>query len=84
MSKIQVSIARSINSEYATNNVIYYQSLSVQNSMSSMACPHECYIKFSDKNFVKKAIQLNLSTMINDYIYLNSQDRKSLNASIND
>lgn len=74
-----VSVAKAINSEYASTNIIYYKSLPLKNT------PPECYLKVENTSFIKKAVQLTTnSNMIPNYVYLNTLDRNYINASVND
>ncbi|XWV26542.1 vesicle-fusing ATPase [Tupanvirus soda lake] len=76
MSKFIVKVNKSINNDYAKQNMVYYKSLP--------GVETECFIQFNSKKYVKLATKLDVPGMENSYVYLNNQDRMFLETALND
>ncbi|AYV85780.1 MAG: vesicle-fusion atpase [Satyrvirus sp.] len=78
MVEYTIQIAKSINSELAAHNVIYFKSLPMK---TDHQCP--CYLLLN-KKYIKIAKQLNMPEMRDNCLYLNNHDRKILNVALGD
>ncbi len=77
MTKICPRVAKSINNDLAKNNIAYYKSLSnIDNNI--------CYLAFNGGRYVKIAKKMSHPSMLDNYIYLNGNDRIILNAALDE
>lgn len=73
MGDFVVIVAKSINSDHAMNNVVYYKTLPTKIDVKN-----GCFLYFQKKMILKEAIQTSLPGMKDGYIYLNRYDRMAL------
>ena len=95
MAELTVSIDKSFDNNYALNNYIYYQSITlsaerqvmlVSSAQPSITNPMmtECYIHFKAKNYVKLAKQIYRPNLKDNCLYINSDDRIYLDVRLTD